>query len=73
MPADITEDVLEENICKALSLTGVHVVFQLAHLSLNEKIRQSYRQIHCCKQINSILYKCKNLDNKSQELTNLIY
>ena len=26
MPADITEDVLEENICKALSLTGVNVV-----------------------------------------------
>ena len=26
VPADITEDVLEENICKALSLTGVNVV-----------------------------------------------
>ena len=25
MPADITEDILEENICKALSLTGVNV------------------------------------------------
>ena len=31
MPADITEDVLEENICKALSLTGVHVVFNDLH------------------------------------------
>ena len=26
VPADITEDVSEENICKALSLTGVNVV-----------------------------------------------
>ena len=26
MPADITEDVLGESICKALSLTGVNVV-----------------------------------------------
>ena len=26
VPADITDDVLEENICKALSLTGVNVV-----------------------------------------------
>ena len=26
VPADITEDALEENICKALSLTGVNVV-----------------------------------------------
>ena len=26
MPADITEDVLKENVCKALSLTGVNVV-----------------------------------------------
>ena len=26
VPADITEHVLEENICKALSLNGVNVV-----------------------------------------------
>ena len=26
VPADITEDALEENVCKALSLTGVNVV-----------------------------------------------
>ena len=26
VPADITEDVLEKNVCKALSLTGVNVV-----------------------------------------------
>ena len=26
VPADITEDVLQENICKTLSLTGVNVV-----------------------------------------------
>ena len=26
VPADITEDVLEENVCKALSVTGVNVV-----------------------------------------------
>ena len=32
--ADITEDVLEENICKALSLTGVNVVPNRLHATL---------------------------------------
>ena len=31
VPADITEDVLEENICKALSLTGVNIVLNDLH------------------------------------------
>ena len=72
MPADITEDVLEENTCKALLLTGVNVVpndLQACH-----RMKRSDRVIvkfKCCKQKNSVMYKCKNLGNKSQELKNL--
>ena len=32
MPADITQDVLEEKICKDLSLTGVNVVPNNLHV-----------------------------------------
>ena len=34
VPADSTEDILEEKICKALSLTGVNVVPNDLHASL---------------------------------------
>ena len=72
MPADITEDVLEESICKALSLTGVNVVPNDLHAC--HRMKRSDRVIvkfKCCKQKNSVMYKCKNLGNKSQELKNL--
>ena len=72
VPADITEDVLEENTCKALLLTGVNVVpndLQACH-----RMKRSDRVIvkfKCCKQKTSVMYKRKNLGNKSQELSNL--
>ena len=72
MPADITEDVLEENICKALSLTRVNVVPNDLHAC--HQMKRSDRVIvkfKCCKKKNYIMHKCKNLGNKCQELSNL--
>ena len=72
VPADITEDVLEENICKALSLTGVNVVPNDLHAC--HRMKRTDRVIvkfKCRKQKNSVMYKRKNLGNKSQEHSNL--
>ena len=72
VPADITEDTLEENVCKALSLTGVNVVPNDLHAC--HRMKRSDRVIvkfKCRKQKNSVIYKRKNLGNKSQELCNL--
>ena len=72
VPAEIHEDVLEDSICKALSLTGVNVVpedLQTCHI-----MKRSDRVIvkfKCRKQKQSLIYKRKNLGTKSQELTNL--
>ena len=70
--AGITEDILEENICKALSLTGVNVVPNDLHAC--HRMKRTDRVIvkfKCRKQKNSVMYKRKNLGNKSQELNNL--
>ena len=72
VPADITEDVLEENICKAFSLTRVNVIPNELHAC--HRMKRSDRMIvkfKCRKQKNSVMYKRKNLGNKSQELSNL--
>ena len=72
VPADITEYFLEENICKALSLTGVNVVPNDLHAC--HRMKRTDRVIvkfKCRKQKNSVMYKRKNLGNKSQELSNL--
>ena len=72
MPADITEDVLEESICKALSLTGVNVVPNDLHAC--HRMKRSGKVIvkfNRRKQKRSVIYKRKNLGNKSQELSNL--
>ena len=72
MPADITEDILEENICKALSLTGVNVNSNDLHAC--HRMKRTDRVIakfKCRKQKYSVMYKHKNLGNKSQELSNL--
>ena len=70
MPVDITEDVLEEKICKALSLTGVNFVSNDLHAC--HRIKRTDRVIvkfKCRKQKDSVMYKRKNLGNKSQELS----
>ena len=71
-PAEIHEDVLEDSICKALSLTGVNVVPE--NLQACHRIKRSKRVIvkfKCGKQKQSLMYKRKDLGTKSQELTNL--
>ena len=45
VPADITEYFLEENICKALSLTGVNVVPNDLHACHQMKRTDSDSQI----------------------------
>ena len=72
MPADITDDVLEENICKALSLTGVNVVPNDLHAC--HRMKRTDRVIvkfKCRKQKNYVMYKRKSLGCKSQELRKL--
>ena len=70
--ADITEDVLQENVCKTFSLTGVNVVPNDLHawhwMKRSNRVIVKFKY---CKQKNSVMYKCKNLGNKSQELSNL--
>ena len=72
VPADITQDVLEEKICKDFALTGVNVVPNNLHAC--HRMKRTDRVIakfNCSKQKNSVMYKRKNLGNKSQELRNL--
>ena len=70
MSADIAGDVLEENICKALPLTGVNAVRNDLHAC--HRMKRSDRVIvKCRKQKYSVMHTRKNLGNKSQELSNL--
>ena len=72
VPAEIQEDVLEDSICKALSLAGVNVVPE--DLQASHRMKSSDRVIvkfKCRKQKQSLIYKRKNQGTKAQELTNL--
>ena len=69
VPAETHQDVLEDNICKAMSLTGVNVVPE--DLQSCHRMKRSDRVIakfKCRKQKQSLIYKRKNLGTKSQEL-----
>ena len=72
VPAEIHQGVSENSICKTLSLTGVNVVPE--DLQACHRMKRSDRVIvkfKSHKQKHSLVYKCKNLGTKSQELTNL--
>ena len=72
VPAEIHEDALEDNIYKALSLTGVNLVpedLQACHRM--KRLDRVIVKFKCHKQNQSLIYKHKNLGTKSQELTNL--
>ena len=72
VPAEIHEDVLEDSICKVLSLTGVNIVpedFQACHRM--KRLDRIIVKFKYHKQKQSLMYKHKNLGTKSQELTNL--
>ena len=72
VPAEIHEDVLEESICKALSLTGVNVVPEDLHACHRmERLDRVIVKFKCRKQKQSLIYKRKIPGTKSQELTNL--
>ena len=74
VPADITEDVVEENICKELSLTGVNAVPNDLHTFYRIQRSDSVKvKFKCLKQKTLIMYKHKNLGIKSHELTNLSF
>ena len=66
-PAEIHEDVLEERICKALSLTGV-TLQACHHMKRMDRVIVKFK---CPKQKQSLIYKRKNLPTESQEFTNL--
>ena len=69
---EVHENVLEDSICKVLPLTGVLLVPEDLHAY--HRMKRLYRvkvKFKCCKQKQSLMYKRKNLDTKSQELTNL--
>ena len=72
VPEEINEDVLEDIICRALSLTGVNVIPE--DLQSCHRMKRSDRvivKLKCRKQKKSLIYKRKNLGIKSLELTNL--
>ena len=72
VPAEIHEDVSEESICKALSLTGVNAVPEDLHachcMKSSDRVIVEFK---CRKQKQSLMYRRKNLGTKTQELTNL--
>ena len=73
VPAEIYQGVLEESICKALSLSGVNVVPEDFHASHRMKwLDRVIAKFKCRTQKQSLMYKRKkNLGTKSQELTDL--
>ena len=72
VPSDIADDVLEQSVCQALSLTGVSV--ELDDLQACHRMRKKDRVIvkfKCRKQNHRVLLNCKTLQNKSHDLTQL--
>ena len=72
VPTSISDEVLESNICKALSLTGHEVtpdnLQACHHLKKKETVIVKFK---CRKHKRSILKNRKNLRNKSDVLTQL--
>ena len=69
VPSDIADDVLEQSVCQALSLTGISVEpdnFQACH-----RMRKKDRVIIKFKQKHGVLSNRKTLENKNLDLTQL--
>ena len=63
---------IEENIYKALPLTGVHVIPNDLHAGYQmKKLEKVIVKFKSCKQKKLIIHKLKNLGNTPQELTSL--
>ena len=72
VPSDIADDVLEQSVCQALSLTGTSV--EPDDLQACHRMRKKDRVIikfKCRKQKHRVLLNCKTLQNKSLNLTQL--
>ena len=72
VPSDIADDVLEQSVCQALSLTGTSVEpddLQACH-SMRRKDRVIIK-FKCRKQKHRVLLNHKTLQNKSLDLTQL--
>ena len=72
VPSAIQDNVLEETVCQALSLTGINVSPDELHLChrLNKKDRVIVK-FKCRKHRQNVLYNRKNLQSKGLELTQL--
>ena len=72
VPSDIADDVLEQSVCQALSLTGISV--EPDDLQACHRMRKKDRVIikfKCRKQKHRVLSNRKTLQNKSLDLTQL--
>ena len=72
VPSDIADDVLEQSVCQAISLTGILV--ELDDLKAWHRMRKKDRVIikfKCRKQKHCVLLNNKTLQNKSLNLTQL--
>ena len=72
MPSEIADDVLEQSVCQALSLTGISVESddQQACHCMKKKDRVIIK-FKCRKQKHRVLSNRKTLQNKSLGLTQL--
>ena len=72
VPSSIQNNVLEETVCQALSLTGINVSPDELHSChrLNKKDRVIVK-FKCRKHRQNVLYNRKNLQSKGLELTQL--
>ena len=72
VPSEIQDNVLEETVCQALSLTGINVFPDELHSChrLNKKDRVIVK-FKCRKHRQNVLYNLKNLQSKGLELTQL--
>ena len=72
VPSAIQDNVLEETVCQALSLTGINVSPDELHSChrLNKKDRVIVK-FKCRKHSQNVLYNRKNLQNKRLESTQL--
>ena len=72
VPSDIADDVLEQSVCQALSLTGISV--ELDNPQACHRMRKKDHVIinlKCRKQRHRALLNRKTLQNKSLDLTQL--
>ena len=72
VPSDIADDVLEQSVCQALSLTGISVepddLQACHHMRKKDRVIIKFK---CRKQKHRVLLNCKTLQNKSLDLTQL--